>query len=122
MKTGYTLALRWVITLHALGAFGQAVLAGRFLSGDYDMVAAHATNATVVGGIGYLQVVVALLVWRPGRGPVWPLAVSVGLVLAETAQILLGYFRGIGVHVPLGVAIIAALMVLLTWAWRRSAA
>ncbi|MFE7712546.1 hypothetical protein ACFU6I_43995 [Streptomyces sp. NPDC057486] len=111
-------ALRAVTTVHAATLFTQAVLAGRFLSGDYDMLTAHAVNANVVVAVGLVQVVVAVLYWRPGRGPGWPAAVSVVLLVAEAAQAVLGYRRTLGVHVPLGVTLIASGLLLLIQVWR----
>ncbi|MGW4824764.1 hypothetical protein ACWEP4_39085 [Streptomyces sp. NPDC004227] len=105
-------------TVHAATLFTQAVLAGRFLSGDYDMLTAHAVNASVIVAVGLVQVVVAVLYWRPGRGPGWPAAVSAVLLVAEAGQAVLGYQRTLGVHVPLGVALIAAGLLLLVQVWR----
>ncbi|MFE7234919.1 hypothetical protein ACFVAF_30660 [Streptomyces sp. NPDC057596] len=111
-------ALRAVTTVHAAALFTQAVLAGRFLSGDYDMLTAHAVNANVIVAVGLVQVVVALLYWRPGRGPGRPAAVSAVLLVAEAGQAVLGYQRTLGVHVPLGVTLIAAGLLLLVQVWR----
>ncbi|MEU6012169.1 hypothetical protein [Streptomyces sp. NPDC047453] len=111
-------ALRAVTTVHVATLFTQAVLAGRFLSGDYDMLTAHAVNANVIVAVGLVQVVVAVLYWRPGRGPGWPAAVSAVLLVAEAGQAVLGYQRTLGVHVPLGVTLIAAGLLLLVQVWR----
>jgi hypothetical protein len=111
-------ALRAVTTVHAATLFTQAVLAGRFLSGDYDMLTAHAVNANVIVAVGLVQVVVAVLYWRPGRGPGWPAAVSAVLLVAEAGQAVLGYQRSLGVHVPLGVTLITAGLLLLVQVWR----
>ena|SRR5689334_24718190 len=110
--------LRAVVTLHLVDVFAQPVLAGRFMSGDYDMLAAHRINATSVAAVGFAQLLVALLVWRPGRGPGWPALVSLGLSLAEPLQIYLGFHRVIGVHVPLAVVIVATSAVLAVQVWR----
>jgi hypothetical protein len=110
--------LRWVITLHALEVFAQAVLAGRFLAGDFDMVELHAVNAIIAGSVGYLNIVAAILYWRPGGGSTWPMYAAIGLSAAETIQILFGFARVIGLHVPLGVSIIVTTTLLAVWAWR----
>lgn len=117
--------IRWgfrtVISVHALSAFAQAVLAGGFLNGNYDMLGLHGgISATGVEILGYLQVVVAVLYWRPAGGVLWPALASVAIAAAENVQITLGFDRTIGLHVPLGVVIIAAMTVLATWAWRGS--
>lgn len=115
----YRWALRAVITLHALDVFAQPVLAGRFLAGDYDTLALHSTNAIIVGIIGYVQIVAAILYWWPAGGAGWPVLAAFGVSAAETVQIILGFERVVGVHVPLGVAIISTMVVLLVWVWRR---
>lgn len=113
-------ALRAVITLHAVDVFLQPVFAGRFLSGDYGMLGAHGNNAFAVVIIALVQTVLAVVYWRPGGGPGWPALASVGLLVAESVQMELGFARVIGVHVPLGVAIVAAAILMLVWAWGHS--
>jgi hypothetical protein len=109
---------RGVITAQTVLAFAQAALAGGFLAGNYDFLALHRENATFTGITGILVLLCAVLQWRPGGGPAWPIFVSAGLFAAEAAQIMLGFSRVLAVHVPLGVAITAAIVVLLIWAWR----
>lgn len=111
-------AFRWVITLHAAAAFAQAVFAGRFLSGDYDMLRAHFINSQVVGGLAVAQVIVGVLYWKPGGGPGWPALASGGLLALEPFQIAAGIKRVIGIHVPLAVLIITLAIVFAVWAWR----
>jgi hypothetical protein len=114
--------LRWVfcalITVHALDAFAQAVLAGGFLNGTYSMLGLHRDNGIGLVLLGYLQIGVAIAYWRPGGGPAWPLWVCLGISVAETVQYFLGLGRLIGIHVPLGVAIIVGAVMLAQWAWR----
>jgi hypothetical protein len=55
---------------------------------------------------------VAVLVWRPGRGPGWPALASLALLLAEEFQMGFGYARLLGLHVPLGVAIFGLTVVM----------
>jgi len=112
-------AFRTVITVHAIDAFAQAVLAGGFLDGRFELLGLHRDNAILgVVVLGYLQILVAVLYWRPGGGPAWPLAASAVISAAESLQIVLGFTRRIALHVPLGVAIIAGMALLAAWAWR----
>jgi hypothetical protein len=55
--------------------------------------------------LALVQAVLAVLVWRPGRGPSWPAIASVGLLVAILLQIAMGQASQLAVHVPLGVAI-----------------
>lgn len=118
VKTVYAWMFRTIITLHAAAAFAQAVLAGRFLSGDFEMLRAHFINSQVVGGLAIAQVVAGILFWRPGGGPGWPALVSAGLLAVEPIQIAAGIKRVIGLHVPLAVLLITASVLFAVWAWR----
>lgn len=112
------LGLRVVVTLHALLVFAQPVLAGRFMAGDYRMLGVHGGNATVITLLGYVQVVVAFLYWRPAGGVAWPAVASLGISAVETVQVLLGYARSIAIHVPLGVLVVLVNIFMAIWAWR----
>lgn len=106
------------MTCEALFAFAQAVLAGGFLAGHYPLLALHQQNATFTGVTAVVMTLVAVLQWRPGRGPLWPVFACAGLFAAEATQIVLGYARVLAIHVPLGVSIVAAIVLLLVWAWK----
>ncbi|WP_255951370.1 hypothetical protein [Streptomyces odontomachi] len=122
MARPWTLVLfRTVVTCEAALALGQAVLAGSFLSGHYQALDLHALNATATGLTAVAQVVAALLLWRPGGGPSWPILAGVALFGAEAGQISMGYGRVLAVHIPLGVTIIACTFLMLVWAWRPAA-
>jgi len=112
---------RITVTCEAALALGQAVLAGSFLSGHYDALSQHELNAMLTGTVATVQLVAAILLWRPGRGPGWPAIASLVLLVTETVQITVGYGRELAVHVPLGVMIIAATLLMLVWAWRPAA-
>ena len=109
---------RIVVTAQAVLAFNQAVFAGRFINGDYGAVATHSTGAGIVEAVLMLEVVAAVLLWRPGRGPGWPILAALGLFLLVGVQIALGFTRALAVHVPLGVTIIVLDILMLVWAWR----
>jgi hypothetical protein len=111
---------RILTTVLAVDAYLQAVLAGRFLSGDFGMLYAHRVNATDgVAILSFVLVAVSVVAWRtrvvPGRVVVYATALSGAIAL----QILMGFDRVLGVHIPLGVAIIALSTTLAVWAWRR---
>lgn len=111
-------ALRTVITVQTLDLFVQATLAGRFLNGAYGSLRIHSTNGTLIGIIGIVQIVAALLYWRPAGGVGWPVLTSLVIFAAEGIQIAIGHSRIIAVHVPLGVTIVAAMALMAAWAWR----
>ncbi|MGW3494396.1 hypothetical protein [Streptomyces sp. NPDC001020] len=109
---------RIMVTIEAALALGQAVLAGSFLSGHYKALDLHNLNAGITTTVALVQIVAAVLLWRPGRGPGWPALVSTALLVVEVVQMTLGYTRTLAVHVPLGVLIVTSTLLMLVWAWR----
>lgn len=97
--------LRVVVLLHAALILAQAAFAGQFLGGDAGWVRVHEANAGIIQLTAFVQLVLAILVWRPGRGPGWPALASLALLLVEELQLGFGYARMLALHVPLGVAI-----------------
>ena len=111
-----------VLGVHATLVVAQPFLAGMFLSGLVDAIQVHRIIGHTLPAVGLLQVVAALLLWRPGGGPLWPLQISAVLFFAEVIQVVLGYAGALGMHLPLGVAIVAGTVVMFVWslAWRPS--
>jgi cytochrome bd-type quinol oxidase subunit 2 len=98
--------MRIMLWLLAVAAFAQAVFAGLFLDGEAAWRDWHAINGMLVLPLlALLQVVMAVLVWRRGRGPGWLTVASVGLLLAVLVQNVMGMTSQVAVHVPLGLAI-----------------
>ena len=117
-------AMRVVLGLLAVAVFAQAVLAGLFLDGGDAWRGWHALNGMLVLPLlGLVQVGLAVLVWRRGRGPGWLAVASVGLLVALLVQNVLGMTSQVAAHVPLGVAILGLVGALLvrTWALTRPA-
>jgi hypothetical protein len=109
--------LRLLVTVQAVDTFLQPVLAGRFLSGDFGMLSLHRQNGTYAGGLSVGVTVVALVAWRVSRVPG---RIVFGLVLLGPIaglQIYLGFTRTLGIHVPLGVALVALSGWLVVWVW-----
>lgn len=101
-------ALRTAAAVQAALVFAQAVLAGQLLSGNAAARAIHQQLGTeVITLVALLQVVLALMVWRPGRGPAWPIAVAAVTAVAVPLQIGMGFAGSLDVHIPLGVTILA---------------
>jgi|SRR4051812_9724438 heme A synthase len=113
-------ALRVATTLVAVDAYAQAVLAGRFLSGDVGMLLVHRYNgAEGLAALTVALVVTAVIAWRTGQVSGHIVALSVVLTGMVLVQVAMGFNRVLGVHIPLGVGIIALATVLAVWAWRR---
>jgi hypothetical protein len=97
--------LRLTVLLFAVLVLAQAVLAALFVTGDVGLLEAHGINAGAVATVAFLQVVAAILVWRPGRGAAWPIWASAALFLLVEAQLAFGYGRLLALHIPMGVAL-----------------
>ncbi len=113
--------LRITATLNLLLVLMQPVLAGLFLSGDVDAIDMHATVANAVAfvsmalvgiGIGYVV----------ARGRWWVLVALVALLAAIIGQAFAGYARVLELHIPLGVLIVTASVLLAIWVWTPGAA
>lgn len=92
----------------ALVFFGQAVLAGQFLSGIYPALRMHQLGATAADVLVFAAIVIgALLRWH-AKDRIWPFWAAVLLALVAQAQNLAGAARLVQLHIPLGVAMLVA--------------
>jgi hypothetical protein len=115
-------ALRVTLTLHLLGALGQPVLAGLFLSGDVDAISWHGTIGSALAAVALAVVAAALAHVVLVRGQWWVLPVTVAQFLADGLQIGWGHARLLDLHVPLGVAVVTVSVLLAVWVWGPAAA
>ncbi|MET9658068.1 hypothetical protein [Streptomyces sp. NPDC006510] len=106
------------MTVHTVAAFGQPVFAGVYLTGEIGGLDWHARGADIMFSLGLLQAAVGVAASARMRR-LWPIAVSVLIVAAETGQYVAGLSGLLWVHLPLGVMIIAALAVLSAAVWVR---
>ncbi|HSK60863.1 MAG TPA: hypothetical protein VK935_17625 [Actinomycetospora sp.] len=109
---------RVVTVLHAAMTVVQAVAAGGVLQASLVGFLVHQAVGGTLLLVALVQVPVAVLAWRPGRLPAWPVAVAAGLLVGEVAQVALGFTGILAVHVPLGVAIVGTAVALAVWAVR----
>jgi hypothetical protein len=112
------LVFRGVTTAIAVLIFAQAALAGGFLSGNFEALAAHAGTGIVLTFALLAQTGVAILMWRKGNGPVGAVGASLAEFLTSGALIPLGEQRVLAVHVPLAVALTVAVAFVVAWSWR----
>ncbi|MFI9330112.1 hypothetical protein ACIGZJ_21500 [Kitasatospora sp. NPDC052868] len=110
--------LRALVSAHVVVILGQPVFAGVYLSGDFDGLRWHALGANIVTSIGYVQVIAAATVWFRLRR-LWPLSATLAVVAAETVQYFAGLAGALWLHLPLGVATVAGLVVLSIVVWIR---
>lgn len=109
---------RLVLGIHAVLAVAQPLLAGSYLSGNLDAIGWHATIGSSLLPLALLQLLAAVLFWWPGRGPWWPALATMALIVAEVTQVSAGYSRTLGLHIPLGVAIVGGSVALFVWSLR----
>ncbi|MEU4765728.1 hypothetical protein AB0H12_20970 [Actinosynnema sp. NPDC023794] len=109
---------RAVVSAHVVAVVAQPVFAGAYLTGDFDSLRRHAVGADVTSSIGYVQVIVAIVVWARLR-EAGPFLATMAVVVAETAQYFAGLAGALWLHVPLGVMTVAALVAQFTAVWRR---
>lgn len=113
--------LRLLVTVHLVAVLAQPVLAGRFLTGDVDAITAHGTVGSSLAAVGLGLIVLTLLYVLAGRGKLWVAPVGVVLFLADGIQIGAGHARNLALHIPLGVTIVVASVLLAIWVWSPSA-
>ncbi len=113
--------LRVTATVQAGLALLQPVFAGWYLSGDYDALGVHDSNAEFIGGAVLGTLIAALLYWLPGRGRGWPVLVPVVLLVALVFQMEAGYGRNLTLHIPLGVGIVTVSVFFGFWTWSPAA-
>ena len=89
----------------ALLIWTQPLLIGLFLGGDFTKLAVHATVGGVVTGLAMIQFLVSVPAWRPGGLPGWVAAAGAAMWVGTIVQIVAGYQRNLGLHLPLGVAL-----------------
>lgn len=114
------LLLILVLFVHAVLAAAQPVLAGFYLDGEFDAIGVHGIIGSTLSGWVMVQLVVAVLFWRPGHGPWWPAVATVALLFLEGVQVGMGYLGELAVHIPLGVAIVGGTVAMFVWSlvWR----
>lgn len=107
--------------MHLVLVLVEPVLAGMFLTGDVDAITVHGAIGSALAAVE-LVLIAATLAYVARRGRLWALPVVVLLFFAVGLQIGMGYSRVLQVHVPLGVAIVTAAVLLTIWVWSPSAA
>lgn len=117
-KAGWTWAMRVAATGEVLLVLLQAATAGQLLEGVASARTLHGAGAIPVSAFAAAELVVAAVLWRRARGPVWPVWASGALVVMTFVQAMLGGMGNRAVHVPFGVGLVVLASVLAAWSWR----
>lgn len=113
--------LRSLTLLLLLAVLTQPVLAGLYLSGEWDALGLHSANAVLVESLSFFLVIAALVFWLAGRGRGRVALTSALLFVAVVMQAGFGYARQLGLHIPLGVAVVTGTVLFTIWVCRRGA-
>ena len=116
----FLVLFRLLATVHAVLCLLQPVSIGQYLDGRYGLLRVHqvAAGLLVLTALA-LGVVAVGYVLTGGRSG----ALACGLLFfLEGLQTGLGYSRSLGLHVPLGVAVVALALVIAVLVWTPAAA
>lgn len=106
--------LKVIATLHAAMLLIQAISAGYFMAGDPSALRIHQVIGTsVLYPVAIGQAILGGVLWRRKELTLAYPLLCVGVVLAEGAQLGLGFTDQVTIHVPLGVALFGAAVALL---------
>ena len=112
--------LRVVAVVHAVAVCLQPVLAGAYLNGSGAAMRMHEPIGLGLAFVCLTQLLTATIYWRSGgRGSA--VLVTLLLLVAEAAQISMGYSRQLAVHIPLGITIVAIVCAFAVWTFRPAA-
>ncbi|MFF3785552.1 hypothetical protein [Streptomyces sp. NPDC001933] len=105
--------MRITLALQSLVILTQAVTAGLLLASVPDGRAVHSAMAGAVLLAVLLNLGAAILAWRPGGGSPRLIVKSIPMLLFTLAQMALGYAHVRELHVPVGVLMFGASIMLL---------
>jgi hypothetical protein len=94
----------------------QAALAGGFISGSVTMLGFHTANGILLVLTSGALIPAAVLLWRPGRGPWWPIVFAGAYWFLISIQVGIGFARIVGLHIPLGVTAFGLICGFTWWA------
>ncbi|SEL80838.1 hypothetical protein [Nonomuraea pusilla] len=120
VPAGLLYSLRIVVAAQAAALVVAASFAGQAVQSQGALGETHVMAGMVVHLVALVQIVLAVLVWRPGRGAGWPALASVGLLVVGMAQHFT--WDTLGAHVPNGVVLFGLVTAVLVWAWSPRAA
>jgi len=114
-RTWPIVVLRVLSVIILLQVMTQAALAGGFVTGNVNLLGLHSANGITLALTASALLPAAILLVRPGRGPWWPIVFSVAFWWLVTIQIGFGFARLVGLHIPIGVAIMGLISGFTWW-------
>ncbi|HZC25956.1 MAG TPA: hypothetical protein VE287_02965 [Actinopolymorphaceae bacterium] len=111
--------LRILLTVLVAQILLQAITAGQLLAGTPGWRAVHAANAMLILLVALAQVIMAILIWRPGRGTPRLLGPTIGILVVIFIQASLGDSHNRTIHIPLGVLLFGGTAMLMRQLWSQ---
>ncbi|GAB2924519.1 hypothetical protein ACFMQL_31205 [Nonomuraea fastidiosa] len=112
ISAGLLYGLRLAVTAQAAALLVAAAFAGQ-AAGNAAMAEAHIMAGMVVHVVAFVQIVLAVLFWRPGGGAGGPALGSIALFAVGLAQ----HVTLPVAHPPSGVILLVLILALLFWVW-----
>lgn len=109
------MVLRVLSIFILLQVLTQAALAGGFITGNVNLLGLHSANGIALVLTAGALLPAAILLVRPGRGPWWPIVFSVAFWWLVILQVGFGFARQVGLHIPIGVAIMSLISGFTWW-------
>jgi hypothetical protein len=119
VSPGLLYSLRVAVVAQAAALLVAASFAGQAVE-IASMTETHVMAGMVVHLVALVQIVLAVLVWRPGRGAGWPALASLAMFIVGMAQHFT--WSMLGAHLPNGVLLFGLVAAVLIWAWSPAAA
>ena len=109
-------ALRVASALAVLAIVWQGATAGGILMRSRESFEFHEAGAIAVHVLTGLTAIVAFLLWRATRGPLWPVVGAVVVFVASFVQAALGSNETMWAHVPGALVLMLGAAAVLVWA------
>jgi hypothetical protein len=109
--------LRLLSVIILLQVLTQAALAGGFITGNVNLLGLHSANGILLVLTAGALLPASIFLVRPGRGPWWPIAFSVAIWWLIAVQVGFGFARLVGLHIPIGVAIMSLISGFTWWSF-----
>ncbi|MGN9844092.1 hypothetical protein ACTMTI_38800 [Nonomuraea sp. H19] len=119
VSPGLLYSLRVAVIAQAAALLVAASFAGQAVESGA-MSETHVMAGMAVHLVALVQILLAVLVWRPGRGAGWPALASLALFVAGMGQHFT--WAWLAAHVPSGVLLFGLTAAVLIWAWSPAAA
>jgi hypothetical protein len=113
-------ALRIVVIIHVAALLIQSSFAGFMIGGSDSAVNLHNWTGRLLVLLALVQLALVAVMKRRKLCPTGVLIATIGILVAEVLEVVLGYARIVEWHVPLGVAIFGGVLRQLFWVTREA--